>query len=494
MTNNQQPNSILNRLLNDMDEMQTSRHPLQPHGIVNLQEDEKRLYATFLATLLIDQPVSMAQSRLLTMLLESMNLSIQLADLYTSVTEVDKMKLQAFLTLADEKGLSPVFLVDALVLCRLDKSLTENQAKSLAEFVNLMSVDDAMLADAVHLSNKVLRYQENNENAVADAINDKASLTIDFDYELLKHWYEFSYQVLTVEDLKIGIGGKSWLVLDTIDINYNCEIKNANFIFVGNGLIIANSQNFSLKNCVFHKAKLDLGQLNISFYETCFFDSTLNISGKHSVSFEKCMFDNQNENENKDFVSFISRCDSIKICECSFTTKNRTALNFKEEIPSLEVVNCYFENCGNDKTNFIKSAVIINKYSAFVFQNTVFKDNVSKNGKDIYVMSGASQGKKIFNSCQFVQSNKKDISWEEFSKNESSLCLTKIYQGSDIKFNDSIFINSATHMVLENNGYESIFSNCIFKYSPVYFPNYYREDNFVNCSYENSGNSNVIRG
>ena len=108
------------------------------------------------------------------------------------------------------------------------------------------------------------------------------------------------------------------------------------------------------------------------------FDSTLNISGKHSVSFEKCMFDNQNENENKDFVSFISRCDSIKICECSFTTKNRTALNFKEEIPSLEVVNCYFENCGNDKTNFIKSAVIINKYSAFVFQNTVFKDNVSK--------------------------------------------------------------------------------------------------------------------
>ena len=118
MSNNQQPNSILNRLLNDMDEEQIQRHPLQPHGIVGLKEDEKRLYATFLATLLIDQPISTSQSRLSMMLLDSMKLSIQLPDLYVSVAEVDKTKLQAFLKLADEKALSPVFLMDALVLSK----------------------------------------------------------------------------------------------------------------------------------------------------------------------------------------------------------------------------------------------------------------------------------------------------------------------------------------------------------------------------------------
>ena len=282
MSNNQQPNSILNRLLNDMDEEQIQRHPLQPHGIVGLKEDEKRLYATFLATLLIDQPISTSQSRLLMMLLDSMKLSIQLPDLYVSVAEVDKTKLQAFLKLADEKALSPVFLMDALVLCRLDKSLTENQAKSLAEFVNLMSVDDAMLADVVHLSNKVLSYQEHNENAVAEAIKDKTSLTIDFDYELLKHWHEFSYQVLTSDLLNKKLTGGSWIVTSLLELSNGFDLEESIIYFSKNSKIKSNNSNIAIKKSYLNGGDIEV-QSNKDYY----------IMQYHHSSFLNCYFCNK---------------------------------------------------------------------------------------------------------------------------------------------------------------------------------------------------------
>lgn len=509
MTNNQQPNSILNRLLNDMDEMQTSRHPLQPHGIVNLQEDEKRLYATFLATLLIDQPVSMAQSRLLTMLLESMNLSIQLADLYASVAEVDKTKLQAFLTLADEKGLSPVFLMDALVLCRLDKSLTENQAKSLAEFVNLMSVDDAMLADAVHLSNKVLRYQKNNENAVADAIKDKTSLTIDFDYELLKHWHEFSYKPLEDSSLLKNLSNNQWLVFGKLQSDEPIIIDSAVIYFSKQSEIKLNCEKFVVRKSLIsgmnlksendynkrikEDVKMSLSEFGIfELSQSTFVNSIFSINNTN-LSIDGCKF----ENNTRFNDSLLGVFKLKKIQGLSKIDNSEFRLN---SVPAIYTTDKLELNVSHSKFvgGFVESkgAIYLKCINTSV---TNFEDAALK-------IVGSSDGFNIdINNCYFEGLNKIEFSnWIKFEKIPKAISLVdRQLKPSDkddyehFYVTKSQFKNSAICFKFYKTWeikypYYQPIEQCKLENSPIFCNSVQEDKVFLNCELKNSENPNLV--
>jgi len=438
------------------------------------------------------------------------------------------------LKLADDKGFKSAFLMDALVLCRLDKSLTENQAKSLAEFVNLLSIDEVMLTDVVHLSNKVLSYQENTNNGVGEALEDNTSLTIDFDYNLLKHWHDFTYRVVSVEALKAGIDGNSWLVVDTLEINCDCHIKNAYFAFIQNGSIKATGNSFVLSNCIVYGANLELRQNkalfegndllrfnaqihsndeilfkennlidfscnvtytnNIYFNDSKLFNATLQIASQKQAVFVNSTFENDSYQKNNVCLLFNNRSDFIKFDNCNFFTPNRIALMFKGETPFLEIFDCHFENCGNDYSDNFNSAIVFTELSEFLIKNTIFKNNLSKKGKDIYIAVTGYKGKKSIEKCQFIQSIKPTSSWEEFGKNENSIYFSKVNDSRDLKFKDNIFINSGICIMhLDRWIPQEIFSNCIFKYSPIYTKTQISAEAFCNCNFENSSNPNIIK-
>ncbi|VWX31085.1 hypothetical protein ENHY17A_350006 [Moraxellaceae bacterium 17A] len=509
MSNNQQPNSILNRLLNDMDEEQIQRHPLQPHGIVGLKEDEKRLYATFLATLLIDQPISTSQSRLLMMLLDSMKLSIQLPDLYVSVAEVDKTKLQAFLKLADEKALSPVFLMDALVLCRLDKSLTENQAKSLAEFVNLMSVDDAMLADVVHLSNKVLSYQEHNENAVAEAIKDKTSLTIDFDYELFKHWHEFSYRVLTSELLDKKLKGGSWIVTSLLELSNGFDLEESIIYFSKNSKIKSNNSNIAIKKSYLNGGDIEVQsnkdyyimQYHHSSFLNCYFHFNQSEFLLQAVV-EDCEFDNPVERfQDKEAIFIVNLTnnffeDAIKIVKSEFDSPYTPIfLNItKSGSPKFDIEDCKFIGDFIKTTNCLHLSCINCQFTG-----------INNFGLNMYDTKGYYY--IDFVNCSFEAKKPIDSSnWSRFDKLPTAIALgdnrlkKEANKDSDdhLYIRGSNFINCAVQFKFAYSysscdyPYYQPLENCKLENSPVFCNSEDKGRIFANCEFKNSGNPNVI--
>lgn len=510
MSNNQQPNSILNRLLNDMDEEQIQRHPLQPHGIVGLKEDEKRLYATFLATLLIDQPISTSQSRLLMMLLDSMKLSIQLPDLYVSVAEVDKTKLQAFLKLADEKALSPVFLMDALVLCRLDKSLTENQAKSLAEFVSLLSVDDAMLVDIVHLSNKVLSYQENNENAVAEAIKDKTSLTIDFDYELLKHWHEFSYQVLTSDLLNKKLTGGSWIVTSLLELSKGLDIEKSILYFSNTAKVKLNKGSLIIKEAYLNGCLIESQATDIIYsinYEKSVFTNS-NFTFNHHASqlnalIENCIFDNLAKLLKSQQPVLKFKFDSghnkgiIEISGSEFFSNEYYGIynENKSGESDFKIENCQFTGNAIQTGNRIGLKCI----------NTQFKEFES-NAFQIYKINESSDNFNLdFIQCSFEGKHPLETkNWTKIDKVAKAISMNNLELAKDWK-------EGANHLCIENSRFNNCaiqfkfnhywciaypeyepLENCNLENSPVFCNSEQEDKIFSNCDFKNSGNSNVV--
>lgn len=500
MSNNQQPNSILNRLLNDMDEEQIQRHPLQPHGIVGLKEDEKRLYATFLATLLIDQPISTSQSRLLMMLLDSMKLSIQLPDLYVSVAEVDKTKLQAFLKLADEKALSPVFLMDALVLCRLDKSLTENQAKSLAEFVSLLSVDDAMLVDIVHLSNKVLSYQENNENAVAKAVKDKTSLMIDFDYELLKHWHEFSYQVLTTELLQNGLTKGEWIINDLLQFNSNINIDKAIIFFAKNGKVSIENGALNIFKSYLSDSNIQVKRTEDYYYqiqdtnlkESFFLGGNINFQNIYECKLEGCDFYSNTKKLDKSFL-VLEKTSIIKIESCKFYTSSKRAIDIRTHA-RVEINDCKFQGLGVSTTNEIDIQCTNSEF--------LYEDLAEGSAYLMLRSKDYSSFNVSFDNCEFLS---KSLA---FNKNWNR----RAFERSAIYIPSSLYIHHSPKLRISKSKFEN---TCIaFKvytsWGDVQYPDYYviEDSTLVNtpvftnatdekrvcyqCNFKNSDNSNFV--
>lgn len=354
----------LDKLLHDLDNLQIKRRPLQPHIIQPLSEPDKLLYATVLVTLLTNQDISDAQSRLLAMLLDSMAMTNDLQKLYANIPKLDIEQLKTFCELCDKHSLGASFLMDVLTLCRLDKALNEQQSKSLSELVSLLSLDETALLTILHLSNKVLGDMISPTAKLSETkIEELSKLKIDFDYQSLKPWHEFSYQVMTLDDLIKGITTGDWIVLEQQNVNEDIIIKNATILFAINSKININgskSKKLSfIKNCNLINASINYNKSQkINIDNSFFLNSNLMFISVFDVDIFDCKFISYKQS---DFIYnlIFDDCQKLSINNNNFTLFNSNGLFFEnnERILKTNINNSKFIMSSEKKLNETNNAL-----------------------------------------------------------------------------------------------------------------------------------------
>lgn len=482
--------SVLTNLIKDMDELQLKRRPLQPHAVRTLPKPQKQLYVTMLVAILINQNISKEQARLLTMLLDSMDLDIKPAQLYDEVTLLGKAELQAFCELCDEHALAPCFLMDALVLCRLDTSINHDQQRSIAELVSLLAIPEHTLSDILHLANEVISPKPLDLTFDEDNLDYGDKLYIEFDYNLLKPWHEFSYQPLSVDNLQHELTGGKWLVKNVLELNHDCKISNAKIVFGDKAKLTVNldGQGDGLKISDSYLQSADIKQSNgLSSFDNILvndghftlYDSNINIlnsyffNGKSSYSTPLLTF-------NRD----------LRIESCFFSTKGRVAIK-AENSSSFIVEKSKFNYCGFLSKESGSGAIITGHCYDFKCLFTSFLNNISTFGRDIYV--GSNRGSYLVKECNFNNLEYLDSSWLDIYKSDTSILVDNIDNDSTafFKIENTTLTNSKIYIKVKHK-YQTIISDSILKNSPVLI-NMEESNLFSSCNFDNNGKPNVIR-
>ncbi len=478
--------SVLTTLIKDMDELQLKRKPLQPHAISALPKSEKQLYVTMLVAILINQNISKAQARLLTMLLDSMSLDIKPAQLYDEVTLLDKAELQAFCELCDEHALGPCFLMDALVLCRLDTTINHDQQKSIAELVSLLAIPEHTLSDILHLANEVIFPQPLDLTFDEDNLDYGDKLYIEFDYDLLKPWHEFSYRPLSIDNLQNELTGGKWLVASSIELNKDLSISNAKVIFGRDSVIIIYGHNLKINDSYLQSA--DIKHSNgLSYFDNILVDDGHFTLYDSNVEMLNSYFFNGESFYNTPLLTFNRE---LKIDNCLFSTKGRIAIR-AENSSSFLVENSKFNYCGHFSKESGSGAIVIDHCHDFKCVFSSFTNNISKFGRDIRICS--NRGSYLVKECKFSYLKHLDSKWYDVSKSCTSILVDNIDNDSTdfFKIEKSSLINSKIYIKVEKK-YKTIVYDSLLENSPILI-NMNESSVFSSCDFDNSGKPNLIK-
>ncbi len=154
----------LQRLLREVDSLKAEQFPLPSHYVARFDEHTRESYATLLAAMLLaGGEVSANASRLFTLLLTSLGLGSIQAWLFEQANQLDQNQLKQFLRIAETEKLGPCFVLDALILSRLDTPISDAQSLLLSELVMLLQVPEKELPVLSYFASKVLGLPFQNE-------------------------------------------------------------------------------------------------------------------------------------------------------------------------------------------------------------------------------------------------------------------------------------------------------------------------------------------
>ena len=132
----------LAQLLRDADTVRLEQQGLPAHFAAECDAHTRETYATFLAALLLLKgEVSTTESRLFKLLLGALKLDTNNhAKLFAQAQKIDQAKLIEFCRLAELNQLASSFMLDALILCRLDSPLSTAQSQVLSQWASLLGL------------------------------------------------------------------------------------------------------------------------------------------------------------------------------------------------------------------------------------------------------------------------------------------------------------------------------------------------------------------
>ena len=147
----------LQRLLREADALKPEFFPLRAHYAASCDQHTRETYATLLAALLLsDGTISAAESRLFGMLLTALELGHIQVRLFEQAHTLSQNSLREFFRLVKTEELAQCFVLDALILCRLDGPLSEGQSKLLSELVEFLQLAEDDLPVLTFWASKVL--------------------------------------------------------------------------------------------------------------------------------------------------------------------------------------------------------------------------------------------------------------------------------------------------------------------------------------------------
>lgn len=145
-------------LMRELDTLKSEFFPLQAHALREVDLHTREMYASVLAAvLLVDGKVSAGENRLFSMLLSSLGLDGIQARMFEQACALDSAQLCEFLRVIEEAKAEGCFILDALVLCRIEGQLSDLQTQLLAELLEFLQLPEHELAALVFWASKILR-------------------------------------------------------------------------------------------------------------------------------------------------------------------------------------------------------------------------------------------------------------------------------------------------------------------------------------------------
>ena len=310
------------RLLRDADTVRLEQQGLPAHFAAECDAHTRETYATFLAALLLLKgEVSTTESRLFKLLLGALKLDTNNhAKLFAQAQNIYQAKLIVFCRLAELNQLASSFMLDALILCRLDSPLSTAQSQVLSQWASLLGLLVTDLPLLGKLAAEVLGLPNDTPWA------------LDLDYSSFCVWSEWLELPLTEATLKAGIRGGRWLLEKSLTVHFPWTMDGAVVCFANQATLrtVGAEGQVTIRNSQLWLPRLNFdGAMKLAV-------TGVQVSGKwHEATDGWSAFE----------VTNLVQCT---VADSTFSTPNRRAIKLTNTPAQLQ--GCRFVDCGSAET------------------------------------------------------------------------------------------------------------------------------------------------
>lgn len=173
-----------------IDKIKTEIFPLHDHYASDLDQHSRELYATMLASVVLNKgQISEVESRLFSMLLDSLDLEANTAKYLNLAQQVNLEQTREFFNnVLNSEEMKMVFLMDALILSRIDKPLNDTQMELMAEFFDSFKLSEDLLNSLMYYVKVITGLEQETDACIFySKINKKIPLKTS--------WYEFCLNI-----------------------------------------------------------------------------------------------------------------------------------------------------------------------------------------------------------------------------------------------------------------------------------------------------------
>lgn len=362
----------LAQLLRDADTVRLEQQGLPAHFAAECDAHTRETYATFLAALLLLKgEVSATESRLFKLLLGALKLGADSqAKLFAQAQQLDQAQLIEFCRLTEANKLTLSFILDALILCRLDSPLSTEQSQVLSEWVDVLEMDANSLPMLSKLAAEVL------------GLPNATPWSVYWSYSGFGVWNEWlGEKPLTVAALKAGIRGGRWLLEKSLTVHFPWTMDGAVVRFANQATLstVGAEGQVTIRNSQLWLPVLTFdGAMKLAV-------AGVEVSGKwHEATGSWTAIEVKN----------LAQCT---VADSTFNTPNRRAIYIANTPAQLQ--GCRFVDCGSAAT---KGGGIWATNSGQLLQisDSEFLRCAGQYGGGIYV--GGDGGDATLTTCHFI--------------------------------------------------------------------------------------------
>ncbi|WP_180022247.1 hypothetical protein [Acinetobacter sp. YH16044] len=446
----------LNTYLQQLDLAKLDLQPLNDHFIAErLNEQEKELYLTMISSFILLDELTEPRTRLFQLYLHACKTEHQQGKIFNLAQNISKDQIKEFIQLCSTQDLVKSFLIDAFIFLRLDRPLNDQKNILLNEWISLFELKESDLTQILYVVCQILGIQHSYE----------IHSTFSLDHANL--WKEYLLQELTKDKLKQGISQGFWIVKQTIDINFNCQISNANLYFENDSIL-----------------KFNEG-VKVEFIKSNFENPLFNFYKVDHLKIHECKVIGQYDSEKKLTVLKINQFeDNDSFCEikkCYFETHNSQTLSVINKYNSLFflrtgnrnkkklfIEKCTFDKCGNEK--LVGGALFLKNINFKVKKTDIFNCKALVSG-GIY-------------TSDLYQDSLEEVHFKN--------CLSCLYQDStSLKKLNEIGFNGSGILIEDRESYSSgefirLIKGCTFEKSNLFIACYSSGRTFERCNFIDS--------
>ena len=362
----------LAQLLRDADTVRLEQQGLPAHFAAECDAHTRETYATFLAALLLLKgEVSTTESRLFKLLLGALKLGADSqAKLFAQAQQLDQAQLIEFCRLTEANKLTLSFILDALILCRLDSPLSTEQSQVLSEWVDVLEMDANSLPMLSKLAAEVL------------GLPNATPWGVDWGYSGFGVWNEWlGEKPLTEAALKAGIRGGRWLLEKSLTVHFPWTMDGAVVCF-------ANQATLSTVGAE--------GQVTIRNSQLWL--PRLNFDGAMKLAVAGVQVSGQWHEATDGWSAFeVKNLAQFTVADSTFNTPNRRAIRLENTPAQLQ--GCRFVDCGSAAT--VGGGIwATNSGQLLQISNSEFLRCAGKYGGGICV--GGGGGDATLTDCSFI--------------------------------------------------------------------------------------------